>query len=78
MRLPTIDLAPLRRALALLNEALGFWNAQADGAPLKPHLRSSVIQSFEFTYEQAVAQRAAAFAVDAAALLDALEASLAG
>lgn len=28
-----------------------FWNAQADGTPLKPHLRSAVIQSFEFTYE---------------------------
>jgi nucleotidyltransferase substrate binding protein (TIGR01987 family) len=141
MSLPTIDLAPLRRALALLNEALRFWNEQAEGAPLKPHLRSSVIQSFEFTYElavrslrrvliersasaervaelsfndllraaadsgfmpdtarwrewremrnatshaydeakaQAVAQRAAAFAVDAASLLGALEASLAG
>ncbi len=48
---PTIDLAPLRRAIALLNEALVFWAEQPDGAPLKPHLRSAVIQSFEFSYE---------------------------
>jgi nucleotidyltransferase substrate binding protein (TIGR01987 family) len=139
MNSPTIDLSPLRNALALLTEALAFWNAQAEGAPLKRHLRSAVIQSFEFTYElsvrltrralieraastervadlsfndllraaadaglmrdamrwrewremrnatshayaetiaQAVAQRAAEFGVDAAALLVALEASL--
>ena len=137
---PVIDLSPLRKALAMLREALVFWNAQPDGTPLKPHLRSAVIQSFEFTYElsvrllrrvlieraastdlvidlsfndllrgaadaglmpnaarwrewremrnttshaydeakaQAVAERAAAFVVDAAALLDALGASLA-
>lgn len=124
----------------MLNEALAFWNAQPDATPLKPHLRSAVIQSFEFTYElsvrllrrvlieraesadrvadisfndllrsaadaglmsdaarwrewremrnatshaydeakaQAVAGRAAAFAADARALLDALEAGLA-
>jgi nucleotidyltransferase substrate binding protein (TIGR01987 family) len=51
MSSPTIDLAPLRNALALLNEALVFWADQPEGAPLKPHLRSAVIQSFEFTYE---------------------------
>jgi|CXWL01.1.fsa_nt_gi nucleotidyltransferase substrate binding protein (TIGR01987 family) len=51
MRPPTIDLSPLHKALALLNEALMFWNLQPDGTPLKPHLRSAVIQSFEFTYE---------------------------
>lgn len=51
---PDIDLAPLRKALAMLREALVFWNAQPDGAPLKPHLRSAVIQSFEFTYELSV------------------------
>ncbi len=135
-----IDLSPLRKALAMLNEALTFWDAQPDAAPLKPHLRSAVIQSFEFTYElsvrllrrvlveraesadrvadisfndllrsaadaglvpeparwrewremrnstshaynevkaQAVAVRSAAFSVDASALLDRLEASLA-
>lgn len=140
MSQPTIDLSPLRKALALLTEALAFWALQPNGTPLKPHLRSAVIQSFEFSYElsvrllrrvlmeraesadrvadlsfndllraaadaglmpdvarwrewremrnatnhaydearaQAVAERAAAFAVDAAALLSALEASLA-
>ncbi|WP_137895042.1 nucleotidyltransferase substrate binding protein [Ramlibacter sp. 2FC] len=50
----TIDLSPLRKALALLQEALQFWQAQAEGSALKPHLRSAVIQSFEFTYELAV------------------------
>jgi nucleotidyltransferase substrate binding protein (TIGR01987 family) len=54
MNSPTIDLSPLRKALALLNEALMFWNAQAVGTPLKPHLRSAVIQSFEFSYELSV------------------------
>lgn len=54
MNSPTIDLSPLRKALALLNEALEFWNAQPEGAPLKPHLRSAVIQSFEFTYELSI------------------------
>ena len=38
----------------MLNEALVFWNAQPEGTPLKPHLRSAVIQSFEFTYELSV------------------------
>ena len=51
MNPPTIDLSPLRKALALLNEALQFWHAQPEGAALKPHLRSAVIQSFEFSYE---------------------------
>jgi nucleotidyltransferase substrate binding protein (TIGR01987 family) len=140
MSSPAIDLSPLRKALAMLDEALAFWNAQPDATPLKPHLRSAVIQSFEFGYElsvrllrrvlieraesaervadisfndllrsaadaglmsdaarwrewremrnatshaydeakaQAVAGRAAAFAADARALLDTLEASLA-
>lgn len=54
MNAPLIDLAPLRRALAMLQEALVFWQAQADGAALKPHLRLAVIQSFEFTYELSV------------------------
>ncbi len=51
MNPPTVDLSHLRKALAMLNEALVFWSAQPDGAPLKPHLRSAVIQSFEFSYE---------------------------
>ena len=38
----------------MLNEALLFWNAQPEGTPLKPHLRSAVIQSFGFTYELSV------------------------
>ena len=50
----TIDLSPLRKALALLTEALAFWAAQPDGTALKPHLRSAVIQSFEFSYELSV------------------------
>jgi nucleotidyltransferase substrate binding protein (TIGR01987 family) len=54
MNPPSIDLSPLRKALALLNEAVLFWHAQAAGTPLKPHLRSAVIQSFEFTYELSV------------------------
>ena len=33
---------------------MAFWSAQAEGAPLKRHLRSAVIQSFEFTYELSV------------------------
>ena len=54
MSFPTIDLSPLRKALALLTEALAFWAAQPDGTALKPHLRSAVIQSFEFSYELSV------------------------
>jgi nucleotidyltransferase substrate binding protein (TIGR01987 family) len=49
-----IDLSPLRKALGQLVEALQLWQSLADGAPLKPHLRSSVIQSFEFSYELSV------------------------
>ncbi len=51
---PMIDLTPLRKALAMLNEALTFWHAQPEGTALKPHLRSAVIQSFEFSYELSV------------------------
>ena len=83
MRSQTIDLSPLRKALAMLNEALTFWDAQPEAAPLKPHLRSAVIQSFEFTYELSVRllrrvmiERAES-AADAAVLLGAMEASLA-
>ena len=54
MKNPTIDVSPLRKALAMLSEALVFWNSQPEGTPLKPHLRSAVIQSFEFTYELSV------------------------
>ncbi len=49
-----IDLSTLRKALAQLVEAISFWQACAQGDPLKPHLRSSVIQSFEFSYELSV------------------------
>ena len=48
---PAIDLAPLRRSGATLDEALDFWRREPDGSPLKRHLRSSVIRSFEFVYE---------------------------
>ena len=54
MSAPTIDLGPLQRALATLDEALSFWRSQPPESPLKAHLRSAVIQSFEFTYELAV------------------------
>ena len=54
MSQPTIDLSTLRKALAMLSEALAFWAAQPIGAPLKPHLRLAVIQSFEFSYELSV------------------------
>ena len=46
-----IDLTPLRKALALLHDALRYWNAEPAESGLKPHLRSAVIQSFEFTNE---------------------------
>jgi nucleotidyltransferase substrate binding protein (TIGR01987 family) len=49
-----IDLSTLRKALAQLSEAISFWQARVEGDPLKPHLRSSVIQSFEFSYELSV------------------------
>jgi nucleotidyltransferase substrate binding protein (TIGR01987 family) len=48
---PTIDLNPLRKALGWLAEALALWHEQPAGSMLKPHLRSAVIQSFEFSYE---------------------------
>lgn len=54
MSAPTIDLSSLRKALGMLTEALSFWQAQPDATPLKPHLRSAVIQSFEFSYELSV------------------------
>ena len=34
MSLPNIDLTPLRKAHALLSEAVLFWNAQPEGTPL--------------------------------------------
>lgn len=46
-----IDLTALSKALAVLEEAIAYWHAQAHGSGLKPHLRSAVIQSFEFSYE---------------------------
>ncbi|MDP3521818.1 MAG: HI0074 family nucleotidyltransferase substrate-binding subunit [Hydrogenophaga sp.] len=49
-----IDLTPLRSALALLHGALGYWSAEPPDSGLKPHLRSAVIQSFEFSYELSV------------------------
>lgn len=49
-----IDLAPVTKALATLREAVAFWHAQPEGSALKPHLRSAVVQSFEFSYELAV------------------------
>ncbi len=54
MTSPIIDLSSLQKALGQLVEAIQFWQALADDAPLKPHLRSSVIQSFEFSYELSV------------------------
>jgi len=49
-----IDLSPLRKALGWLSEALTLWREQPAGSVLKPHLRSAVIQSFEFSYELSV------------------------
>lgn len=51
MERPAIDLSALRKALSVLTEALGLWHAEPVGTVLKPHLRSAVIQSFEFSYE---------------------------
>ena len=51
MSSPSIDLSALRKALATLVEASEFWIAQPATSLLKPHLRSAVVQSFEFTYE---------------------------
>lgn len=44
----------MRKALAQLQEAIGFWRGLSADSALKPHLRSAVIQSFEFTYELSV------------------------
>lgn len=49
-----IDLTPLARALAMLDEALLLWAAEPAASRLKPHLRSAVIQAFEFSYELSV------------------------
>ncbi len=49
-----IDLSSLVKALAQLQEALRFWHELPQSSALKPHLRSAVIQSFEFTYELSV------------------------
>lgn len=46
---PTIDLSAMRHALGRLEEALGLWQALPPDSVLKPHLRSAVIQSFEFS-----------------------------
>lgn len=51
---PAIDLSPLGKALGSLSEALTLWHEQPAGSVLKPHLRSAVIQSFEFSYELSV------------------------
>lgn len=51
MHRSAIDLSSLRKALSVLNEALGLWHAEPASTVLKPHLRSAVIQSFEFSYE---------------------------
>ena len=42
MNSPTIDFSPLRNALALLTEALAFWNSPTDGAALLGALEASV------------------------------------
>ena len=54
MSTPSIDLSPLQRAGANLDEAVRFWQQHADDSPLKPHLRSAVIKSFELVYELSV------------------------
>jgi nucleotidyltransferase substrate binding protein (TIGR01987 family) len=46
-----IDLKPLASAIDQLQEAIEVWIAQPNESILKRHLRSAVIQSFEFTYE---------------------------
>lgn len=48
-----IDIHHLQKALHQLDDALRLWHAQPEGSELKPHLRSAVIQSFEYTYELA-------------------------
>jgi nucleotidyltransferase substrate binding protein (TIGR01987 family) len=54
MNAKAIDLSSSIKALAQLQEALRFWQAEAMDTALKPHLRSAVIRSFEFTYELAI------------------------
>ena len=54
MPIKPIDLSPLVNALAQLQDALHFWQEEADDSRLKVHLRSAVIQSFEFTYELSI------------------------
>ncbi len=49
-----VALGSLRKSIAVLNEAIAFWHAEAPQSPLKRHLRSAVVQSFEFTYELSV------------------------
>ena len=82
MSAPHIDLSPLRRALALLNDLL----RTAADAGLMPdairwrawrEMRNATSHAYDEVKAQAVASGAAAFALDAAALLAALEASLA-
>lgn len=54
MDIGSIDLTPLRKALAQLQSALQYWHDEPVQSGLKPHLRSAVIQSFEFTYELSI------------------------
>ncbi|MEY2656216.1 MAG: hypothetical protein RLZZ524_3244 [Pseudomonadota bacterium] len=54
MSTASIQLDPLQRAVSTLAEALDFWHATSEASPLKPHLRSAVLQSFEFSYELSV------------------------
>ncbi len=49
-----IDFSALQRAGANLDEALRFWQQQPADSPLKPHLRSAVIKSFELVYELSI------------------------
>lgn len=49
-----IDLSPMRKALARLEDAQHYWLDAPDGSGIKAHLRSAVIQSFEFSYELSV------------------------
>lgn len=51
---PSIDLTALRKSYAQMAEALQLWQDQPEGSVFKPHLRSAVIQSFEYTYEIAL------------------------
>jgi nucleotidyltransferase substrate binding protein (TIGR01987 family) len=49
-----IDTTPLERAIAMLREAIELWRDAPTSSRLKPHLRSAVVQSFEFSYELAI------------------------